>query len=103
MPRPSISAVVVAVDYRLAPESSFPAPCNDGTTALRWVLTGGGGALPSPPATVFVMGDSAGGSVVAHHVAARLPSRVARLIALQPFAHSLRQNFVLNNKHIFKT
>ncbi|KAG8079798.1 hypothetical protein GUJ93_ZPchr0007g5809 [Zizania palustris] len=80
----AIPAVFASVDYRLAPESRFPAPYDDGTAALRWVLTGAGGAVPSPPATVFVMGDSAGGNV-AHHVAARLPSRVVGLIALQPF------------------
>ncbi|XP_040381651.1 probable carboxylesterase 18 [Oryza brachyantha] len=79
-----IPAVVASVDYRLAPEHGFPAPYDDGEAAVRWVLAGAGGALPSPPATVFVAGDSAGGNV-AHHVVARLPSSVAGLIALQPF------------------
>ncbi|RLM86358.1 hypothetical protein C2845_PM04G32120 [Panicum miliaceum] len=79
-----IPAVIASVDYRLAPEHHFPAPYDDGEAALRWVLAGAGGALPSPPAAVFVAGDSAGGNV-AHHVAARLPAGVAGLVALQPF------------------
>ncbi|RLN33145.1 hypothetical protein C2845_PM03G12460 [Panicum miliaceum] len=67
-----IPAVIASVDYRLAPEHRFPAPYDDGEAALRWVLAGAGGALPSPPASVFVAGDSAGGNV-------------AGLVALQPF------------------
>ncbi|OEL30297.1 putative carboxylesterase 18 [Dichanthelium oligosanthes] len=80
----AIPAVIASVDYRLAPEHRFPAPYDDGEAALRWVLAGAGGALPSPPAAVFVAGDSAGGNI-AHHVAARLPNNVAGLVALQPF------------------
>ncbi|CAD6223142.1 unnamed protein product [Miscanthus lutarioriparius] len=79
----AIPAVIASVDYRLAPEHRFPAPYDDGEAALRWVLAGAGGALPSP-AAVFVAGDSAGGNV-AHHVAARLPDAVAGLVAVQPF------------------
>ncbi|EER97518.1 hypothetical protein BDA96_02G387700 [Sorghum bicolor] len=81
----AIPAVIASVDYRLAPEHRFPAQYDDGEAALRWVLAGAGGALPSPPAAaVFVAGDSAGGNV-AHHVAARLPDAVAGLVAVQPF------------------
>ncbi|KAK1678924.1 hypothetical protein QYE76_039772 [Lolium multiflorum] len=80
----SIPAVVASVDYRLAPEHRFPAAYDDGEAALRWTLAGAGGALPCPPAAVFVAGDSAGGNV-AHHVAARMQRRVAGLVLLQPF------------------
>jgi acetyl esterase/lipase len=82
----SIPAVVASVDYRLAPEHRFPAAYDDGEAALRWALAGAGGALPCPPAAVFVAGDSAGGNI-AHHVAARLHRsvRVAGLVLLQPF------------------
>jgi acetyl esterase/lipase len=78
--------VVVSVDYRLAPEHPFPAAYDDGEAALRWALAGAGGALPCPPAAVFVAGDSAGGNI-AHHVAARLHRSVsvAGLVLLQPF------------------
>lgn len=80
----AVPAVVASVDYRLAPEHRFPGPYDDGEAALRWALAGAGGALPSPPAAVFVAGDSAGGNI-AHHVAARLPGGVAGLVAVQPF------------------
>ncbi|CAN6212278.1 unnamed protein product [Urochloa humidicola] len=79
----AIPAAIASVDYRLAPEHRFPAPYDDGEAALRWVLAGAGGALPSA-SPVFVAGDSAGGNI-AHHVTARLPSDVAGLVAVQPF------------------
>ncbi|TVU38008.1 hypothetical protein EJB05_11355, partial [Eragrostis curvula] len=85
----TVPALVASVDYRLAPEHRHPAAYDDGEAALRWVLAGRGGALPSRPsaaAAVFVAGDSAGGNV-AHHVAARMAPEgvVAGLVAVQPF------------------
>ncbi|CAN6176184.1 unnamed protein product [Urochloa humidicola] len=82
----AIPAIIASIDYRLAPEHRFPAQYDDGEAALRWVLAGAGGALPSasPPAAVFVVGDSAGGNI-AHHVAARHPEDVAGLVAVHPF------------------
>lgn len=55
-------AIVVSVDYRLAPECPFPAAVNDCYAALQWVATNihtyGGN-----PNQIVVAGDSAGGNL----------------------------------------
>jgi acetyl esterase len=55
-------AVVVSVDYRLAPEHPFPAPVHDAYAALRW--SADVFALPDALPLV-VAGDSAGGNLAA--------------------------------------
>jgi acetyl esterase len=59
-----LSAVVVNVDYRLAPEHPYPAAADDAWTALQWANTHmteiTGDTVP-----LVVMGDSAGGNLSA--------------------------------------
>ena len=50
---------VLALDYRLAPEFSFPAPVEDAVAAYRWLLGQG-----IDPKRVAIGGDSAGGGLM---------------------------------------
>ena len=50
---------VLALDYRLAPEFSFPAPVEDAVAGYRWLLGQG-----IDPKTIVIGGDSAGGGLM---------------------------------------
>lgn len=55
-------AIVVTVDYRLAPEHSYPAASDDGEDAYLWARANAA-SFGGDPARVGVGGDSAGGHV----------------------------------------
>ncbi|GJN15962.1 hypothetical protein PR202_gb02911 [Eleusine coracana subsp. coracana] len=93
-------ALVVSVDYRLAPEHPVPAGHDDAWAALAWTLRSarraGGGPDSDPwlarhadPARLFLVGDSAGGNL-AHNVAMRagregLDATVRGIALLDPY------------------
>ncbi|XP_020202843.1 probable carboxylesterase 15 [Cajanus cajan] len=94
-----LQAVVVAPDYRLAPENRLPTAIEDGFGALKWLQTQAVSNEPDPWLShvadfsrIFISGDSAGGNI-AHHLAARLgygspelaPVRVRGYVLLAPF------------------
>jgi acetyl esterase len=75
------SCVVVAVDYRKAPEHKFPAGLNDAQAALEWVVANAAD-LNIRPDLITVGGQSAGGNLAAA-LALKLRDEGGPQIALQ--------------------
>jgi acetyl esterase len=84
--------LVVAVDYRCAPEHRFPAAVEDSWAAVEWVAERGA-EIGADPSRLAVCGDSAGGNLAAV-VALRArdrggPQLVAQLLLYPVIDYSL--------------
>lgn len=95
----ALQAVIVAPDYRLAPENRLPLAVEDGFNSVMWLQSQAVSTEPDPWlvdsadfSRVFISGDSAGGNIV-HNVAVWLragskslaPVRVRGYVLLAPF------------------
>ncbi|XP_027359244.1 probable carboxylesterase 18 [Abrus precatorius] len=87
----SLNAVIVSVNYRLAPEHRYPSQNDDGFDVLKYLDENG--AVLGNTADVskcFLAGDSAGGNI-AHHVAVRVCKeglrfvKIIGLVSIEPF------------------
>ncbi|WP_226963833.1 alpha/beta hydrolase [Nostocoides sp. F2B08] len=59
-----LDALVLSVDYRMAPEHPAPVAAHDCIDAARWVV-GNGAQIGADPTRLAVCGDSAGGNLAA--------------------------------------
>lgn len=65
------NAIVISVDYRLAPENKFPASWDDSFAAYQWALQNAA-SIKGDPKRMALAGESAGGGLaVATAIAAR--------------------------------
>lgn len=76
-----IPALVLSIDYRLAPENSFPAAVHDADAVVQWVRRCAAD-LGGDPARVVLAGDSGGGTLATVAVA-RARSSVGPPIFMQ--------------------
>jgi acetyl esterase len=76
-------ALVLSVEYRLAPEHPYPAAVEDALAAARWAASDAVAGVGGNPARVAVAGDSAGGNlaaVVARHLRGEVDLRLQALV-----------------------
>ncbi|BAU02501.1 hypothetical protein LR48_Vigan10g058400 [Vigna angularis] len=84
----SINAVIISVNYRLAPEHRYPSQNDDGFDVVKYLDENG--ATLGNVGKCFLAGDSSGGNT-AHHVAIRVCKerlrfvRVIGLVSIEPF------------------
>ncbi|KAI3458226.1 hypothetical protein Pfo_014889 [Paulownia fortunei] len=90
-----IPAVVVSVEYRLAPEHRLPAAYDDCVEALHWIKSTGEEWLTNYAdfSRCFLMGSSAGGNIV-YHVGLRAVTSVEQLMPLKIQGLILHQPFL---------
>jgi acetyl esterase/lipase len=78
--------VVVAIDYRLAPETKLPEILNDVDDALHWVRTKGSVLFNADPARIAVVGQSAG-AYLALMEGARVTPRIQAIVSFYGYGN----------------
>lgn len=78
----TFNAIVVAVDYRVAPEYKFPAAVDDCYEAFEWISEHGH-QLGGDPNRIIVMGESSGANLVAVICQKAKQAKVSNRIKLQ--------------------
>lgn len=73
-------AIIVAVDYRLAPEHKFPEGLNDCVAALKWVSENIS-KYQGNPDKITILGDSAGGNLSAAVTHIARDNKIAKIIS----------------------
>jgi acetyl esterase/lipase len=88
-----LGCVVVAVDYRLAPEHPYPAPLDDCGTGLRWTVEHAE-ELGIDPCRIVLVGVSAGGGLAAG-LALQMRDRAEEPVAAQVLVYPM-----LDDRHV---
>lgn len=97
----AVGAVVVSVDYRLAPEHKHPAAVEDGYAATCWVAEHTA-ELGIDPARLAIAGDSAGGHITAV-VAQMARDRGGPSLAFQLMIYPVIDSTAARNSYPSKT
>ncbi|SHU95291.1 esterase/lipase [Mycobacteroides abscessus subsp. abscessus] len=98
----SIPAVVVSVDYRLAPEHQWPAAAEDVYAVTQWAA-GHAAELGGDPTKIIVGGDSAGGNLAAVTALMTRDRGGAPLAAQVLLYPVLTADFTYGSYHEFRT
>ena len=84
------NAVVVSIDYRLAPEAKFPAAWDDALAAYKWAAANAA-SINGNPQKLALAGESAGGNLAVSTALAARDAGVAKplaVVAVYPVAQT---------------